>query len=317
MTGCPALQPFERRGVGGVAGGRLSRLRKAQFFEQHLAQLLRRADRELVPDLIVDASLQRGELPLQLLRHVAQNRRVDGDARVLHACEHGHERHLDLLEQRPQLQLAQLRVEVVAQPVREVGDARRVARRGVDRDVRERDRLAAGAGQLRERRHLDIQPLEDERVEREARLPEEERRDHRIEADAIDRHAVALQHQDVELRFVRCLGDGRVGEDGPHHFGDRLDRELLLAELRCVRDRDVVRLARAAGDRDADEMRPHRQIAIGTNVEREVAGVAQLPGERLQILAIPDDRVGGGRPARLFGGRLARRPCPRSRGGGS
>ena len=94
-----AAQLLEHRGVGRVAGLGLAALRQAQLDEQDVAQLLRRADRELVADGGVDLALE----PLDLGGELALQRRkrllVEGDPGRLHAGEDRDQRELDLLEQ--------------------------------------------------------------------------------------------------------------------------------------------------------------------------------------------------------------------------
>ena len=96
-------QLIHRNGVRRVSQLRLARLRQADLLEQHVRQLLRRTDVELVPDFGVDLAFYLLQLALHLARHVDELRRIDGDADELHPREHRHQRHLDVVEERPEV----------------------------------------------------------------------------------------------------------------------------------------------------------------------------------------------------------------------
>ena len=89
-----------RRGSLPALGG-LGR-RKAQLLEKNLAYLLRGADVELLPRLLIDAFGQRVELGLHFVEKIPERGLVDGDARVLHGHQHRNERHFHVVQQAQQ-----------------------------------------------------------------------------------------------------------------------------------------------------------------------------------------------------------------------
>ena len=72
---------LEHRRVGRVAGLRLPALGQLQLAEQDVAELLRRADRELVADRGVDLLLEPGDLGVELAIEHGERLEVDGDRR--------------------------------------------------------------------------------------------------------------------------------------------------------------------------------------------------------------------------------------------
>ncbi len=123
--------------------GRVPRLaaparRQLEPLEQHLAELLGRAEHERPAGQLVGLLLER----LDLLGHprgdLAHARRVDRDARALHRAEHGHERQLDVLQQRAELALGDARRQRLVQ---------QQAARGAAREHRVALAVAAGDGQ--------------------------------------------------------------------------------------------------------------------------------------------------------------------------
>ena len=86
----------EDAGVGREAGLAAALLGQAELLEQDLAELLRRADRELVPGELVDLALELGDALRHPLADLGEALRVELDAGALHRGEHLDQRHLDL-----------------------------------------------------------------------------------------------------------------------------------------------------------------------------------------------------------------------------
>ena len=130
--------------------------------------------------------------------------------------------------ERAQTVALQVGSQVRHQPECDVGVRARVGRRIGDRDDVEGRLLASGAHQVGERRELDVQPVEGERLEPERLLAHEVRGDHRVEADAHARRtdAVVREQRHAEVQVVPGLGDAVVTEHRPQRVHDHLGREL-------------------------------------------------------------------------------------------
>ena len=88
---------LEHRGVGRVPRLRLAPERQLELAEQHLAELLRRPDRELVSDRVVDRPLETSRSPSPNSRSsVAERLEIERDARRLHPREDRDQRELQL-----------------------------------------------------------------------------------------------------------------------------------------------------------------------------------------------------------------------------
>ena len=81
MTGWTPDELLEHGRVRRVAGLRSLALRQLQLLEQDVAELLGRADRELVPDGGVDLLLEPRDLGRELAIEHGQRLEVDGDRR--------------------------------------------------------------------------------------------------------------------------------------------------------------------------------------------------------------------------------------------
>ena len=88
----------EHARVGREAGLAAPLLGQPQLFEEDLAELLRRADRELVAGELVDLALELGDPLRHALADLRETLRVELDAGALHGGEHLDQRHLDLVE---------------------------------------------------------------------------------------------------------------------------------------------------------------------------------------------------------------------------
>ena len=94
---------------GRVTGLRLLAALHAELSEQDLPELLRRVDVELLARLRVDPRLQRLDAGPKLHAIVDERLLIDEDTGTLHIVQCIHERHLNLLIERPLLELLQLR----------------------------------------------------------------------------------------------------------------------------------------------------------------------------------------------------------------
>ena len=111
--------------------------------------------------------------------------------------------------------------------------------------------FATLADQVFDRRHLDAELAQCQRLEPDVRLVEHEGGDHRVIVQTAQVDAVPTQHFHVELGVVQQLGDERVLQ---HRAQGGLDQ--LVVELRFVAampDRDVTALAFFIGERVAGD----------------------------------------------------------------
>ena len=92
-------QPLQRIGVGRVAGLDPLRLRQPQLVEEHLLQLLRRAQVELVADGVVRRLRNALDLAAEPRLEGSEVVDVGGDAGDLHRGEHVDERQLHVAQQ--------------------------------------------------------------------------------------------------------------------------------------------------------------------------------------------------------------------------
>ena len=184
----PEAELGEHVGVGRIPGLRAADRRQLQLLEQDVRELLRRRDRELFARELVDLAGEVVEAALELLGEGLQPRGIDTDAVALHEREHLDERPLDVVVDRAQAALAELRrrvVPVARDPLRALGEhavqmivGRRVRcgqrRRTLDEDFRadlvELVRRARGVVQVgreravvdaRDRQALAERPLHD------------------------------------------------------------------------------------------------------------------------------------------------------------
>ena len=287
--------PFRRQILEHVRAGRplpgrgLAGAGQAHLAEQHVADLLRRAGRELLAGDLLDLGLEPGERLGEIARQPRQDLPVDGDAAHLHAGDHVDERALEAVVDLGAPLGGKARLEEQPQPERHVGLLGRIRGRLVDRHAVEADGGLAGAG---------------DRLEVDGRVPEvavgelghgvagkavaagvEHVGDEEGVVDGRDVDAVALQHHPVGLDVVADLEDGAVLEHGlqprDHLAGRELARREPAAEkivLAAMPERHIAGLARREGERHADEIGPVRIERIGLGVEGEDAGFAR-PGE--------------------------------------
>ena len=104
-------QRLQSVGVGRVAGLRPLADRKAKVFEQHLRELLRGVEVELLARDLLDLRLDRRQLRPELVLHLLEIRDVDGDPLGLHVREYTGERKFDLVEEIVDAQISHLGLE--------------------------------------------------------------------------------------------------------------------------------------------------------------------------------------------------------------
>ena len=144
-------QLFQHVGIGGPAGLGLFPVGQAQLFKQDHAQLLGRVDVECLPRRGVDGLLRLIHDALQRLAVLCQSLPVHQKARRLHLRQHAAQRQLHLVVESGHVQRLQLGRQrpMERRHRRGVADERRLSRRIVPQQGRERLRLQMGRlGQL-------------------------------------------------------------------------------------------------------------------------------------------------------------------------
>ncbi len=211
-----AAEALQRLGVGGVAAGfEPAGLGQVELLEQDVAELLGRADVELVADGLVDLRLDVADLLRQGRGKLPQRPLVDGDAVELHPGQHRQQRHLDLAEEAGHPHALQVRLQRLAQATGHVGVGAGEGRGLGDVDLVHGELGAAtlAAQELRPVRHFDAEAAGYEPAEAEgalagagtAALAEEEGGDHGIEVETPEPQSVACQDHLRELEVVARL----------------------------------------------------------------------------------------------------------------
>ena len=160
-------QFFEDRGVGAVGAGlALLAAGQAELFEQHVAELLGRADVELVADGAEDRLLDLGDAPREIPRQFGERGAVDLDPAALHRRDDRHERPFDRLVERGHLLAHQPRLQQHVEAQRRVGALGGKVARGLARHLGECDQALAGADQLFERLQLVLERAADQVLDR-------------------------------------------------------------------------------------------------------------------------------------------------------
>ena len=176
-----------------------------KLVEQHIAQLLRGVDVELMPHGVVHA------LPdgVNLLAHLDGHRRecvgVDGDAVALHLDQHGNERHFQRVKGMPQAVLCEFVGEHIYEAVRHIGIRGGVVARLGDFHLVHRNLIAPLADDVLYGRHILFQHGERERFQpdRRARPAAQVRGNHRVKRNP-HINVVVRQHGHIVVRVVRC-----------------------------------------------------------------------------------------------------------------
>ena len=142
-------QGLQDRGVGAVGAGLpLLAAGQLQLLEQHVAQLLGRADIEFVPDIAPDRLLDLGDAAREIARQFGERVAIDLDPRILHRRDRRHHRPLDRLVERGHVLAHEPRLEQHMQPQRRVGALAGEIASPRGRDLGEADRVPPGAEDL-------------------------------------------------------------------------------------------------------------------------------------------------------------------------
>jgi len=185
---------LEHRGVGGIGAGlALLAAGEAELAEQHVAQLLRRADVELVAGEDIGLALELGHALGEVGGEGVQRRAVDLDAGTLHRGDDRRQRPLDRLIKRHHALAHQAALEQLVQAQGHVDAFGGIVAGLVERDLGEADQRLAAAADLAVLGHDMVEMAAGELVEQVAVL-------HPVEHVGHQHGAVGRRHLDGVAR---------------------------------------------------------------------------------------------------------------------
>ncbi len=293
---------------------------RLQLVEQHVAQLLGRADVERVADVAEDLRLELGDAAGEIARQFGERVAVDLDARILHRRHHRDERPLDRLVERGHVLGDQPRLQLRVQAQGGVGALGGEVARRRGGDLGKADQALAGPQHLLYRRQLMLEGAAGQLLDRVLVLAAVEHIGHQHRAVVRrERDAVAAQQMRHALHVVADLEDARVFEQRLQPRQRDVERQRARLRLeqtgravpqwqvdrqpRRDRQRQAAQFGAAAGNRARRRPQRHRAGLLGRldpvveAVERVDQGVGVRRRERRHLR---DDRLArpGGRSRR-------------------
>ena len=207
------FEHFHRRGRR-ARGARALQHRQLQLVEEHLAELLGRADVERLAGLPEDLGGQRVHLVFHPRGLAAEGVRVDLHADAFQAGQNRHERQFELVVHRGHARGLEFRHEAFAELPRQIRPLARVVDELRRRHGAERHRLGALAAHVVGEPRAVAELFEGQRLQVLARSRgvEQVPGDHRVGLETGQRDAVAGQHDGGELQVVTDLADRAVFE---------------------------------------------------------------------------------------------------------
>ena len=224
---------LQRIRVGAPRAGRgLAAAGKTHAAEQHVAQLLGRADVEALAGEFIDLHLDSGGGRGEVVRQAAQQFGVDEDAFHLHRGQDLDERAFQRLVDRELAHRGEARLEQQPEAERDVRVLRRIARGIRHRHAVEGDHRLAGARHLLEGDALVVEVAERQLVHAVADIAQLEHvGDQHGVVDGIHRDAMTPQHFDVVFEVLADLEDGGVLEQRLQHGEGLRERHLVRHQL--------------------------------------------------------------------------------------
>ena len=260
-----------------------------QLLEQDHPQLLRRIDVERLPRQRIDFVLQLLQILVQLARQFGKMLAVDPHAGHLHIRQHLDQRQLQLLVQFQGF-VFKARLQRMRQTPGDIGILRRVFGGRLDLHLVETDLLGplarhVGIGDVLMPQHLHCQSVE-------AVLPlgriQHIRRQHGIERDALKRHPLVGQHDQIVLDVMPEFFEFPILQNRFQGFNHLLLVQLLRHAQVTVRHRDVARLALRPRKRNAHHLGAGRMLAGRFQIERELFRILQLFDKGVERLLVHD-----------------------------
>ena len=245
-----ALQGLQRIGVGGIARLRALRLGEALLLEQHLAQLLGRADLEGVANVLVDGGFQLGNLHAKVFGHLLKAPAVQGYAVALHPDKHVDERHFHLLEDVPEAVVLQPLFQDGTEATGVVGVGAGVGNHVFDGHLGHSYLLAARAYQGLDGGHLEVEHVQGQVLEADGLDAQQIRGHHRVAGHAANLNAIVSEGGDVVVQIVTALGDLRVFQQGLQRRQHLFQRKLAALLMTYGH---VPRLAGRGGEAQAHQ----------------------------------------------------------------
>ena len=284
------IELLERVGLGRPAELRPAHAlgRQAELVEQQLAELLRRADVELLARELEDPRLERREPGIDLAAELLEPLGVDVNAHPLDLRQQARDRHLDGAIELLQATGCELRRQHVRDREQRVGHRARPRCGPLDLDALEAEPRAPRDRGARRHRHATEPQGDRLRGLGLQRGVEQKRREHRVVDDAVDLDIQARERPDDRLRVVTDLRDRRIFE----HVVERLEIARRRRRRRpdvAVTDRDVGRRGARNRDHDRDELRALAALGIELDRQRHLLGPLDLLGERLDRRGTGDD----------------------------
>ena len=294
---------------GRLAAGGLGDYRAAELVIEDRAELLGRAEVELLAGNIEGLAFQLHQLVAQLDALLAEQLRIDQRTVALDARQHRHQRHLDLgqhLEQR--WRLLQLAEQGLVQAQGDIGVLGSVGPRLLDGDLVEGQLLGALAGDVLEADGATAEVLQRQAVHVMAGGGGVEHVgfEHGVEGHAAHLDAVVHQHVHVVLAVLADLGLRRILQQRLERAKHGIKLELLRHTHIGMTQRHIGRLARLDGERHADQLGALSIDAGGFGIEGEALGVLQALEPGIELGRIEDRGVlGFGLDRAAFGLHLA------------
>ncbi len=307
-----ARQLLENVRAGGVGAGLagLGAAGQLQLVEQHLAQLLGRADVEGMAGQSVDLLLQLDQARGEIGRQALELGLVDLDALFLHVGQYGDQRPLAAFVDRGHAFADQPRLQLPPQPVGDVGVLGRIGHGLLQRHLLEGDAGAAGAGDFVVGNRL---VLEEEFGELVHAVPvlaafEHEGQQHGVvDRFHVDAGTLTAKHLEVVFHVLTDFQHRLVLQHGLQDCNDLVERQLarqqfaraaaveveraLVAGL-AMADRHVGGAPVRQRQRHADQIGLQLVERIGLGVDGDLAVAQGLGHPQLQRRGVGDGFVG-------------------------
>ena len=191
---------------GRRAAGRFALAWQAQFLEQNMAELLRRADFEWFSGLCIDLFFKVAEALPHFAGERGQHIRIDADPGDFHVRQHAQKRKLDPLCKRQQRLLPEFFLQYIREAQGDVRVFACVRTYLFGRHVPHRLLIFPRSDKVFDGNRLVVQKLQRQRIQAVRFFRRQQvMRHHRIEKRAFRPQAMPLQHDHVVLRVLTDL----------------------------------------------------------------------------------------------------------------
>ena len=289
------FQHLDRRGRRARRAGALQH-RQFQLLEEHLAELLGRADVEGFAGLRVNLGGERAHLLFHVGGLARERLGVDAHADAFECRQDRHERQLEVAVDRGHAGRVELGREQLRQLPREIRAFAGVVEQAVGRERREGHGLGALAAHVVGEPRAIAELLERQRFQvlARARGVEQVGRQHRVEIEPGQGDAVARQDDGGELQVVAHLGHRGIFEHGFQDGERAVTIEPAVVHERHRAKRQEAGGARPRGAHQTRQRGAHAGLAVGQRVQGYASARADLVDERPHAVERLDYRVVGG-----------------------